>query len=100
MQSVSRPAIHSGSSAVISDDPGDLRRITEPAVNLCLWRRTVPPELEHYIDCSVLPRTIKRTTSIQVAPVNLDEFLQDVPATDGLAHFRTDIDELVQLYAE
>ena len=100
MPSVGLTAIDSGTSTVFSDDPGDLRRITEPGVNLCLWRRSVPPELEHYIDCFVLPRTIKRTTSIQVASVNLDEFLQDIPATDGLAHFRTDIDELVQLYAE
>jgi hypothetical protein len=101
MQSVGLAAIHSGTSAIVSDDLGDLRRITEPGVNLCLHRRTVPPDLEQFIDLAVLPRTIKRTASINVASVDFDEFLQDVPTNkDGLARFRTDIEELVHLYAE
>jgi len=83
-------------SAVLVGGPEELVAIHEPGINLCIWRRALPEEVERFVDTSVLPRDIKRLVTCSAADPAIDDLLQDLPAEPGLAVLRDDMRELAR----
>jgi hypothetical protein len=86
-------------STIVAHDATQAWAINEPAINLFVWRRTVPGGLSQFVDAAVAWRDIKRVISCPAAAPDIDGLLADVPPECGFELLRADMLELAQLFA-
>jgi len=79
------------SSSALVEEPAGLCRILEPHLNFCVLRRDVASELEDFVREVLLSREMCRSLICATADPDLEELLQGIPHSDGLAAFRADL---------
>jgi len=87
------------STVAVADSDG-LTAIHEPAVNMCVWQRSLPETLAQFVDAVVLPRNIKRVLTCAADAPAIDELLQELPMERGFALLRADMLELAVRFAK
>ena len=76
---VFQKSVHGEGTALVTEDLEELQRIHEPALNLCVWQRTVAPQLVEFIDRVVSPLSINRVVTLAASDLDLELLLADVP---------------------
>lgn len=98
---ISSPTRH-GSRVVLADQPDQLRAIQHPQVNLCIWKRTLSPQLQSYLDraAPLLSSSWKHTLDLEQTRLDVAPLLHDMPAGPGRDDLGADLEYLCRLFID
>lgn len=88
---------HYPKSFAFTDSVCGIEAIFAQCVSVCIWRRPVDPEVQHYVQVGLSGAAMERTERIRADRPNFDSLLRGLPESSGRAAFVADVAGMLDL---